>query len=60
MTHFDEVPRRIRWSEIEFSHRLALEPTATALAVLDDDMKFGCHGCISESLSSGRGSALDR
>jgi len=22
MTHFDEVPRRIRWSEIEFLHRL--------------------------------------
>ena len=38
----------------------ALEPTATALAVFDDDMKFDCHGCISESLSSGRGSALDR
>ena len=26
MTHFDEVPRRIRWSEIEFSHRLSPEP----------------------------------
>jgi ATP-dependent exoDNAse (exonuclease V) alpha subunit len=37
MTHFDEVGRRIRWSKNEFSHRLALEPTASApLAELDE------------------------
>jgi len=30
MTHFDEVPRRFRWSEIEFSHRLSPEPTAVS------------------------------
>ncbi len=38
----------------------ALEPTATAPTVFDVEMKFDCHGCISESLSRGRGSALDR
>jgi hypothetical protein len=27
MTHFDEMGRRIGWSEIEFSHRLSPEPT---------------------------------
>lgn len=32
MTHFDEVGRRIRGSEDEFSHGLALEPTAAAPA----------------------------
>jgi hypothetical protein len=31
MTHFDKVPRRIGWSEIEFSHRPALDPTPIAL-----------------------------
>jgi hypothetical protein len=34
MTRFDESSRRIEWSENEFSHRLSLQPTATALAVL--------------------------
>ena len=33
MTHFDEVGRRIRGSENEFSHGLALEPTAAAPAI---------------------------
>jgi hypothetical protein len=28
MKHFYEVPRRIEGSEIEFSHKLALEPIA--------------------------------
>ena len=27
MTNFDEMSRRIRWSENEFSHSLSLEPT---------------------------------
>jgi hypothetical protein len=38
----------------------ALEPTATAPCIFDIDMKFDCRHCISESGSSGRGSALDR
>ena len=28
MENFDEMSRRIEWSKNEFSHRLALEPTA--------------------------------
>jgi hypothetical protein len=28
MANFDETSRRIEWSKNEFSHRLALEPTA--------------------------------
>jgi hypothetical protein len=28
MADFDETSRRIRWSENDFSHSLALEPTA--------------------------------
>jgi hypothetical protein len=32
--HFDETSRWMGWSKIEFSHSLALHPTATAVAVL--------------------------
>jgi hypothetical protein len=40
MTHFDEVPRRIRWSEIEFSHRLSPEPTPIAPLVPHSRRRF--------------------
>jgi hypothetical protein len=41
------------------SPSIALEPSATALS-FDPNMKFDRRHCISESPSSGRGSALDR
>jgi len=37
MTHFDEMCRRIGWSEIEFSHRLSLQATGAAPLVLDGE-----------------------
>src|SRR5258706_11956554 len=50
MTRFDEVSRRIRWSENEFSHGLALQRTRRE--------RRGCNRCVpcAGSLSLGRSS----
>jgi len=34
MSNFDEMSRRIQWSEIEFSHSLSPEPTTDAASGL--------------------------
>jgi hypothetical protein len=41
MTHFDEMSRRIGWSEIEFSHGLTPEPSTSAPPELP-----GCTGTL--------------
>ena len=51
--NFDKMSRRIRWSEIEFSHSLSLEPTAFAPSVSRCGRRF------TDGLR-GRGSVLGR
>jgi multidrug transporter EmrE-like cation transporter len=57
--HFDETSRWIGWSKNEFSHRLALEPTAAAPSVSSETSNPKAVS-TSTAGSGGGGSALDR
>jgi tRNA(His) 5'-end guanylyltransferase len=54
VSDFDEMSRRIEWSEIEFSHRLALQRTPRCAFGLFDNVWPAQWLVGAESLSLGR------